>query len=490
MVGFTWRRHQPEPRIEISSRRHGHWSEWTRVPTLADLPDEDDAEWAGRAGTQLLWIGPADGIQIRVAHDRPKGLTMVLLHPARLPGDAQTSLTSGPLLRTDGEAVVPDRPQMLGRKVWGADESWRNGGPRYNHTIEQVHVHHTANSNDYTESDVPALLRGIYRYHTKSLGWSDIAYNFLVDRFGRTWVGRAGGAALPVRGAHTLGFNATSTGIAALGNYETTEPSPETLTAIVRLAAWKLGLYARDPEGTVSVTSEGSDKFRAATVVELPVIDGHRDTNDTACPGQHLYDQLPAIRRRTARHMQPDPPPAITITAPFELTGDTVVGAELTATSGTYTPADATVTYTWLRDGLPIADAAQTATRTTTLEDVGHLLGVRVDLTQTGYTGASQTLTTPSPVQAQAALLARARPRHGNVRVDVTVSAPGLLGAPTGEVVIKLQGRPPRTVVLADGSAVARFINVGRGAHRIKVTYAGADLVRGTAQVLMVRVNH
>jgi hypothetical protein len=30
----------------------------------------------------------------------------------------------------------------------------------------------------------------------------------------------------------------------------------------------------------------------------LPVIDGHRDTNDTACPGDRLYAQLPEVRRR------------------------------------------------------------------------------------------------------------------------------------------------------------------------------------------------
>ena len=79
------------------------------------------------------------------------------------------------------------------RRAWGANEKWRNGGPWFNRTIQQVHVHHTVNSNDYAPEDVPALLRGIYRYHTKNLGWSDVGYNFLVDRFGGT--GRAARAA-------------------------------------------------------------------------------------------------------------------------------------------------------------------------------------------------------------------------------------------------------------------------------------------------------
>ena len=71
---------------------------------------------------------------------------------------------------------------------------------------------------------MPGLIRGMYKYHTQSLGWSDIGYNFLVDRFGRIWIGRAGGARRPVRGAHTLGFNGTSCGVAVIGNFETTKP--------------------------------------------------------------------------------------------------------------------------------------------------------------------------------------------------------------------------------------------------------------------------
>jgi hypothetical protein len=60
-----------------------------------------------------------------------------------------------------------------------------------------VTIHHTASTNDYAAEDVPRLLRGFYAYHVKSQGWSDIGYNFLVDRFGTVWEGRAGGTAAP-----------------------------------------------------------------------------------------------------------------------------------------------------------------------------------------------------------------------------------------------------------------------------------------------------
>jgi uncharacterized protein with LGFP repeats len=220
----------------------------------------------------------------------------VLLHPARLPG--RTAFRESGTTGTEHVRQKAPRPDLLRRSDWEANEKWRSSGPYYNDTIKQVHVHHTANSNDYGRDDVPGLLRGIYRYHTKSLGWSDIGYNFLVDRFGRIWIGRAGGARRPVRGAHTLGFNSTSTGVSVIGNFDTAKPSRRVIRAIAEVAAWKLDKYDRNPRGHTRVESEGSDKYAAGKHVKLPVIDGHRDTNDTACPGQHLYDALPRIRRR------------------------------------------------------------------------------------------------------------------------------------------------------------------------------------------------
>jgi hypothetical protein len=490
MVGFVWPRDEPEPRLFISSRRSSVWTDWQRVPLLHDLPDEQDAEWSTRFGTQLVWIGAADGIRIRAEGHRPAGLTLVLLHPRSRQGDVHLSSALAARASADGATGEAPRPPMLGRKEWGADESWRNGGPRYNDTIQQVHVHHTANSNDYSEDEVPALLRGIYRYHTHTLGWSDIAYNFLVDRFGRTWVGRAGGAAKPVRGAHTLGFNGTSTGVAVIGNYEIVDAGPATLTAIVRLAAWKLAMYGRDPEGTAAVVSEGSDKYAASQLVVLPVIDGHRDTNDTACPGQHLYDRLPDIRDRVKQRMQAAAQPSVTITTPFQLTGESVVGATLTVTSGTYSPPDAVVSYTWLRNGAPTGDSPALASRPIVPEDVGQQISVQVDVQRTGYTAASQLLTAPATVETQATLDVRVHAQHGNIRVVVRASALGVVGPVTGDVRIRVDRRPPRTLALADGLAVARFVAFGRGDHAVRVAYRAASPIRSARARTTIHVKN
>ena len=304
MVALTWARSSRPPAIRIRSRRDGSWQPWRPLPVLEDMPDLGSAERTDVTGTDLVWVGAADGVQVDVQGSRPDGLTLVLLHPVRLRGRTAFKEGTG---TTDTTRTRAPRPELLRRGDWGANKKWRNGGPYYNDTIKQVHVHHTANSNDYSRDDVPGLIRGMYRYHTHNLGWSDIGYNFLVDRFGRTWIGRAGGARRPVRGAHTLGFNGTSTGVSVIGNFETATPNRKIIRAIAAVAAWKLDHYDRNPTGHTRVTSEGSDKYAAGKRVRLPVIDGHRDTNDTACPGQHLYDALPRIRRRTKAIMDSYP---------------------------------------------------------------------------------------------------------------------------------------------------------------------------------------
>ncbi len=298
MVGVTWTRGPREPHVRIRSRKGGTWQPWRTLPVLHDLPDLDAEERGSVTGTDLVWIGAADGVQVDVGGTRPRDLTLALIHPSPLAGETSFAQRSGAEKRTRQRAP---RPDLRHRKDWGADRKWRSSDPRYNDTIRQVHVHHTVNSNDYSKADVPGLIRGMYRYHTHNLGWSDIGYNFLVDRFGRTWVGRAGGARRPVRGAHTLGFNSTSCGVSVIGNFEEVKPNKRVLHAVAALAAWKLDKYGRNPRGRTRVTSEGSDKYAAGRRVRLRVIDGHRDTNDTACPGSHLYDALPKIRRRAKK---------------------------------------------------------------------------------------------------------------------------------------------------------------------------------------------
>ncbi|MFF4166101.1 N-acetylmuramoyl-L-alanine amidase [Streptomyces sp. NPDC001741] len=196
---------------------------------------------------------------------------------------------------------VGPRPRIVTRKGWGADESLRERAFAYTSTVKAAFVHHSATGNNYTCAQAPSVLRSIYRYHVKSSGWRDFGYNFAVDKCGNIYEGRAGGVSKAVLGAHTLGFNTNSMGIAVLGTYSSKNPPAAAVTAIAKLTAWKLGLFGRNPKGKVTLVSGGSGKYKKGGKAKLNVISGHRDGFATECPGIRLYKKLGTARTSSAK---------------------------------------------------------------------------------------------------------------------------------------------------------------------------------------------
>jgi hypothetical protein len=483
MVGFTWRDGVRPPKILARFRGKGGWSLWRPAPLLRDLPDPSSGEGIGKAGTSPLFVEASDGVQVQVAGSVPPELSITLIHAAPLAGDARlvAGTTSRSGLRSAPVNVAV--PLIYTRAQWGANESWRDGPPRYNNTILQAHIHHSASGNGYSQAEVPALIRSFYKYHTHSLGWSDIAYNFLVDSYGSIWEGRYGGINKPVRGAHTLGFNASSTGICVIGNLDSVQPTQATLDSLSRVAAYKLAMYGRDPLGWTQVVSEGSDKFPAGKVVSLPVIDGHRDTNDTACPGGNLYAQLGNVRAATAGVISAA---TLKLKAPYEVDGRAVLGHTLTVADGKFKPRTATVSYQWLRNGVPI-EGAVLASYVAAPEDVAQVLGVVVTGSVPGVVPVSQTITLTDPVHSVPVCETRTQRKHGGkVIVHFEVTAPGIV-EPDGTVVIKV-GPHQRTVNLKKGKAIARFIGVDPGRYRVRCQYAGGTLLEPGSARDWVRV--
>jgi hypothetical protein len=195
------------------------------------------------------------------------------------------------------------RPAVVPRSVWLGDEARPQPAPRYDDEVLAVFVHHTDTPNGYDCADVPAILRGVYTGQTGARDWDDIGYNFVVDRCGTVYEGRAGGIDRPVTGAHTQGFNHRTTGIAALGTFTEGVPVPEALTdAIAALAAWKLGPAGTDPRGKVRlVSSNGLSRYAAGATATLPAVAGHGEGYQTSCPGEALTARLPHIRDLAAR---------------------------------------------------------------------------------------------------------------------------------------------------------------------------------------------
>jgi putative cell wall-binding protein len=300
VLGVSWAKEQGSVMddtrdVRVRTRDRGRWTAWDELHVDSGHgPDKGTAESVGaRQGSDPLIVSGADEAQVRVATHTgkvPRDLRVDLIDPGA------TSGTSGPALSSASAAVL--RPTIRSRADWGADESIRKGAPSYGQ-IDVGFVHHTAGSNSYNSEDVPGIIRGIYAYHVKTLGWNDIGYNFLVDKWGRMWEGRAGGTELPVVGAHTLGYNSHSFAMAVLGSYNSTPVPSAVEDAYTKLFAWKLGLSHVDPMSTTTLTdSDGSPTkvFRN--------ISGHRDFGDankgTECPGDALYSRIDTLRERAS----------------------------------------------------------------------------------------------------------------------------------------------------------------------------------------------
>ncbi|MFG2677828.1 peptidoglycan recognition protein [Streptomyces sp. NPDC048392] len=208
---------------------------------------------------------------------------------------------AGPAAVTDRYAAP--RPDIVPRSAWLGDAAREQPAPRYDDRVLAVFVHHTDTPNGYDCADVPAILRGVYQGQTGARDWDDIGYNFVVDRCGTVYEGRAGGVDRPVTGAHTQGFNHRTTGIAALGTFTAGVPVPDELTdAIAAVAAWKLGETGTDPRAKVAlVSSNGLSRYAAGATATLPAVAGHDDGYQTTCPGAALTARLGDIRDAAAR---------------------------------------------------------------------------------------------------------------------------------------------------------------------------------------------
>jgi hypothetical protein len=252
---------------------------------------------AGSDGTAPLWLRDVRVVAINSSEDADRGA--VVLGVVR-----RVAATIAGIDLSPPAAAMTTRPTIVTRAQWGADESLRDGVPDYA-PVRMAFVHHTDSGNTYSRSEAPAIVRGAYYYHTRSLHWNDIGYNFLVDRYGVVYEGRYGGVTKGPVGAQALGFNTGSTGISVIGTFTNARPPAAAVGALERLLAWKLDMHHVDPLGSATLTCAYGEKFSTGQSVKFPTIAGHRDANYTGCPGGKLYGLLPQIRRSAAALGQP-----------------------------------------------------------------------------------------------------------------------------------------------------------------------------------------
>jgi hypothetical protein len=297
LIGVGWRRGSRAD-VQVRARRHG--GAWTRWTHLHDARDHGPDAAPGAAGTDPAWTGAADQFQLRIK-GRARGLhaRFVRAAPAAAAAARRASLAAR-------ARQIPGAPPIILRSQWGGDAVVPRAAPSYGQ-VQMAFVHHTVNANDYTPDESAAMVLGIAKYHRDHNGWNDLGYNFIVDRYGQIFEGRAGGIDLAIVGAQAQGFNSVSTGVACLGTHTDVAQTEAGMEALARLIGWKLSLHGIPVAGTVTVTSAGgeSNKFRSGTPVTFQRISGHRDGNATTCPGDVLYGQLADLRVRAARSAGP-----------------------------------------------------------------------------------------------------------------------------------------------------------------------------------------
>jgi N-acetylmuramoyl-L-alanine amidase len=348
--------------VSVRVREDGRWTDWEALPISDEGPDAGSPEaraTGGRVGTDPLLTDDADGVQVRVdtADGRaPEELRVSLIDPGESPADEALD----PRAPASSAAAAAAQPRIITRAQWGADESLR-GSAGTNATVRAVFVHHTASTNNYSSATAASQMRAIYAYHTRTRGYSDIAYHFLVDRYGNIYEGRAGSITTAVRGAHAGGFNTDTMGVSALGNFDEVSAPSAMVDALGRVTGWKLSQYGRDVNGRVTLTSAGggTSRYPEGTRVTVNVVAAHRDVGYTACPGQYLFAKMSTLRAVAADvagppPATPPPPPAPPAPEPApapQPSAPEFGGAEATPVTGDV-DGDRRTDVGWFRDGV------------------------------------------------------------------------------------------------------------------------------------------
>jgi N-acetylmuramoyl-L-alanine amidase len=275
LIGLHWR---GQGRVWFRTRSDDGWSTWQEA-LVHERADGDEARDEGWLLGTPVFTGLASAVEVRT-----KGpVERVRIHEIWSPTGT-----------TRRRPTIAPTPFLIDRAVWGADESIVRADPIYADRLRFAVVHHTAGKSPSSLEESAAIVRGVQRYHVISNGWNDIGYNFVVDGFGQVFEGRGGGVDRNVIGAHALGFNTGSVGVAVLGNFERGVPTFEAQNALAQLLAWRLDVGHVDPLALVAAASTSGESRT------LRAVSGHRDVGSTACPGATLYPLLDGLAQQIA----------------------------------------------------------------------------------------------------------------------------------------------------------------------------------------------
>jgi hypothetical protein len=169
-----------------------------------------------------------------------------------------TSTTTATSTTTTTTPTVEKEMLVVCPEAWGALPV---AGEFKTHTIERLTVHHTAVALG-DNRNAPARARQHQRYH-QELGWSDLAYHYLVDANGNIYEGR------PVDAVGDTATEYDPTGhflVCCEGDFNQETITDAQLESLIDMLAWAAEEYGVSPS----------------------TISGHREWAKTTCPGDDL----------------------------------------------------------------------------------------------------------------------------------------------------------------------------------------------------------
>src|SRR5256886_8507366 len=304
--------------VELRTSADGaNWNDWDLLSADEDMANMDPNEWYAsphlavdnaRYAQYRVWLtdgNPSDvqrvGLTFMDVNDLNAGPVVRLVNDiVGAAKDVARSFTEP----ATAEAAAINPTRILARSDWAADEKLMQWIPKYPQKVQKAVVHHTV-TDDGGNGQVAATIRAIYYYHAITRGWGDIGYNYLVDKYGNVWTGRQGGD--NTEAGHAYGWNKGSIGIAAIGTYSVTPPTPAMVASIANIIAEKFTQFGVQPYGADPFVhqEQAPDGTWVNITSNPPNVQGHRDCNyiqsqyggQTACPGNALYAQLVDIRQ-------------------------------------------------------------------------------------------------------------------------------------------------------------------------------------------------
>lgn len=271
MAAVTWEGDaDPTTGLELRVRTAAGWDEWQALERTegADAPRSTEPIWSSEE---------ADAVAVRLGSGQvaPEGLKIVTVDPGGSPESP------------DAQSYAAGQPDIIPRSAWGAAPA--EPCDATTGSMQGVVLHHTAGANSYSKEESAGIVRSYQTMHIVTNGWCDLGYNFLVDKYGQVFEGRAGSLDGHVRGAHAgvREVNDNTAGVAMMGNFETSNIRDAEWDALrdatTRLIGWRLDDYGLRP--LQNLTLNGQTEFR---------VSGHRNWLATACPGQYGQEWLDA----------------------------------------------------------------------------------------------------------------------------------------------------------------------------------------------------